>query len=182
MHSGPDAVESTSDNLLPQGCFGNLPSVPKNRKWGGLLRSQNESANCKFHCRYRRKNHQQTAELNMQRFLGGVFGGRNEGTARSFSDRNLFVDVRSACLRQNCFFYQDLEGLTEVFGLIFVSEKFQIATVLSFQNRSAFGTLKVAQSALAKRSAQDQLRRVAICTFHSGHCSPCLKRNCMAGS
>ena len=39
----------------------------------------------------------------------------SEKSARSFSDRSFFVDVRAACPCQNAFF-QDLEGLTEVFG------------------------------------------------------------------
>ena len=32
------------------------------------------------------------------------------------SDRSFFVDVRAACPCQNACFFQDLEGLTEVFG------------------------------------------------------------------
>ena len=41
----------------------------------------------------------------------------NEKSARSFSDRSFFVDVRAACPCQNaCFFFQHLEGLTEVLG------------------------------------------------------------------
>ena len=40
----------------------------------------------------------------------------SEKSARSFSDRSFFVDVRVACLCQSaCFFSQDLEGLTEIF-------------------------------------------------------------------
>ena len=37
-------------------------------------------------------------------------------SARSFSDRSFFMDVRAGCSCQNASFFQDLEGLTEVFG------------------------------------------------------------------
>ena len=42
----------------------------------------------------------------------------NEESARSFSDRSLFMDVCTGCLTKNkcLLFFQDLEGLTEVFG------------------------------------------------------------------
>ena len=39
----------------------------------------------------------------------------SEKSARSFSDRSFFMDVRAGCLCANTLF-QDLEGLTEVFG------------------------------------------------------------------
>ena len=39
----------------------------------------------------------------------------NENSARSFSDRSFFMDVRVGCPFRNAKF-QDLEGLTEVFG------------------------------------------------------------------
>ena len=42
---------------------------------------------------------------------------KNEKSARRFSDRSFFVDVRAACPCQKMLvFFQDLEGLTEVFG------------------------------------------------------------------
>ena len=39
----------------------------------------------------------------------------NEKSARSFSDRRFFMDVRVGCPFRNACFFQDLEGLTEVF-------------------------------------------------------------------
>ena len=39
----------------------------------------------------------------------------NEKSARSFSDRSFFMDVRTGGSAPKCFIFQDLEGLTEVF-------------------------------------------------------------------
>ena len=40
----------------------------------------------------------------------------NEKSARSFSDRSFFMDVRAGCPCENACFFQDMESLTEVFG------------------------------------------------------------------
>ena len=40
----------------------------------------------------------------------------NGKSARSFADRSFLMDVRVGCPFRNACFFQDLEGLTEVFG------------------------------------------------------------------